>query len=58
MAALDDDVQGGDYFGPIGFKEMKGPPAKVKAKPRAYDEAVAAKLWSVSEELVGFEYDI
>ncbi|WP_027419016.1 oxidoreductase [Crocinitomix catalasitica] len=58
MAALDDDVQGGDYFGPIGFKEMKGPPAKVKAKPRAYDEAIASKLWSISEELVGFEYDI
>ena len=56
MAALGDDVQGGDYFGPTGFKEMKGPPAKVKARPHAYDEEVAAKLWEVSEELVGFKY--
>jgi NAD(P)-dependent dehydrogenase (short-subunit alcohol dehydrogenase family) len=56
MAALDDDVQGGDYFGPTGFKEMKGPPAKVQGRPHAYDEEVAAKLWEVSEELVGFEY--
>ena len=51
MAALDEDVQGGDYFGPIGFREMKGPPAKVKAKPRAYDAEVASSLWSISEEL-------
>ncbi len=58
MAALDEDVQGGDYFGPVGFREMKGPPAKVKAKPRAYNEEVAAKLWTVSEELTGFKFEI
>ncbi|MFD1550765.1 short-chain dehydrogenase [Putridiphycobacter roseus] len=58
MAALDNEVQGGDYFGPIGFKEMKGPPAKVMAKPRAYDKEVAAKLWTVSEELTHFKFDI
>ncbi|MFK8044783.1 MAG: oxidoreductase [Crocinitomicaceae bacterium] len=58
MAALDEDVQNGDYFGPIGFQEMKGPPAKVKAKPRAYDQAVAAKLWKVSEELVDFKFEV
>jgi NAD(P)-dependent dehydrogenase (short-subunit alcohol dehydrogenase family) len=58
MAALDPDVQGGDYFGPIGFKEMKGLPAKVKAKPRAYDAEVAAKLWEVSEELTDFKFEI
>jgi len=58
MAALDSDVQGGDYFGPIGYKEMKGPPAKVKAKPRAYDTEVAAQLWMASEALTGFKFDV
>jgi NAD(P)-dependent dehydrogenase (short-subunit alcohol dehydrogenase family) len=58
MAALDTDVAGGDYFGPIGFKEMKGKPAKVKAKPRAYDAEVASKLWETSEALCGFEFNI
>ncbi|NOQ75731.1 MAG: SDR family NAD(P)-dependent oxidoreductase [Crocinitomix sp.] len=57
MAALDKDVQGGDYFGPVGFKEMKGPPAKVKAKPRAYDAEIAVKLWEVSEELTDFKFE-
>jgi NAD(P)-dependent dehydrogenase (short-subunit alcohol dehydrogenase family) len=58
MAALDEDVQGGDYFGPIGFKEMKGPPAKVKAQPRAYDAEVATKLWDRTEEMIGFKFTI
>jgi NAD(P)-dependent dehydrogenase (short-subunit alcohol dehydrogenase family) len=58
MAALDEDVQGGDYFGPIGFREMKGPPAKVKGKPRAYNEEVAAKLWATSEELTNFKFEV
>jgi NAD(P)-dependent dehydrogenase (short-subunit alcohol dehydrogenase family) len=58
MAALDADVVGGDYFGPIGYNGMKGAPAKVKAKPRAYDIEVASKLWDVSEKLVGFEFKV
>lgn len=58
MAALDEDVQGGDYFGPTGFKEMKGPPAKVKAQPHAYNEEIAAKLWDISEELTDFEFEV
>lgn len=58
MAALDEDVQGGDYFGPIGFREMKGPPAKVKAKPRAYNTEVAAELWEASEKLTEIEFKV
>lgn len=58
MAALDEDVQGGDYFGPIGFKEMKGPPAKVKAKPRAYDADVASKLWERTEKMIDFKFTV
>lgn len=57
MAALDDDVEGGDYFGPTGFKEMKGAPGKVKGKPHAYNEEVAKKLWNISEELVDYTYE-
>ncbi len=56
MAALDADVQGGDYFGPTGFQEMKGSAGKVKAMPHAYDKDVAKKLFDVAEELTGFEY--
>ncbi|MCH8533206.1 MAG: SDR family NAD(P)-dependent oxidoreductase [Saccharospirillum sp.] len=56
MAALDSSLAGGDYIGPTGFQEMKGKAGKVEAKPHAYDEAVAKRLWDVSEELVNFSY--
>jgi NAD(P)-dependent dehydrogenase (short-subunit alcohol dehydrogenase family) len=56
MAALDSQVKGGEYYGPLGFRGMKGAPGKVESKPQAHDEAVAKKLWEVSEKLTGFHY--
>jgi len=55
-AALGPDVKSGDYFGPTGFSGMKGKPGKVKSKPHSYDEAVAAKLWEISETLTGGKF--
>ena len=46
----------GDYFGPTGFRELKGKPGPAKSEPHAHDEAVAAKLWETSQELVGYSY--
>ena len=57
-AALGDDVKGGDYFGPIGFRGMKGEPGKVKPKLHSYDKAVAKKLWEVSENLTGEDFKV
>ncbi len=57
-AALGDDVKGGDYFGPTGFKGMKGEPAKVKSKAHSHDKAVAKKLWEVSEKLTGEDFKV
>ncbi|MBL4592841.1 MAG: SDR family NAD(P)-dependent oxidoreductase [Flavobacteriales bacterium] len=57
-AVLGDDVKGGDYFGPIGFKGMKGKPGKVNSKPHAKDKDVAKRLWEVSEKLTGEKFDI
>ena len=55
-AALGPDVKSGDYFGPTGFNGLKGKPGKVKSKPHSYDEAVAAKLWNISETLTGEKF--
>jgi NAD(P)-dependent dehydrogenase (short-subunit alcohol dehydrogenase family) len=52
-AASAPEVAGGDYYGPAGFMELRGPPRKVRSSRRSYDETVAARLWSVSEELTG-----
>ncbi|MBK0383281.1 SDR family oxidoreductase [Pedobacter sp. SD-b] len=56
MAALSDEVSGGDFFGPQGFKEMKGKPGKATSTSLSKNKEVAKKLWSVSEELTGINY--
>jgi NAD(P)-dependent dehydrogenase (short-subunit alcohol dehydrogenase family) len=56
-AATAPEVEGGQYFGPSGFQEGRGSPKRVDSRPRSKDTAVAARLWSVSEELTGVNYD-
>jgi NAD(P)-dependent dehydrogenase (short-subunit alcohol dehydrogenase family) len=55
-AATDPDVQGGDYYGPNGFGEQTGPPVLVESNAASHDEADAARLWAISEELTAVAY--
>jgi NAD(P)-dependent dehydrogenase (short-subunit alcohol dehydrogenase family) len=57
-AATAPDVQGGDYYGPRGWLEVRGYPTRVSSSGRSHDTAVAAKLWTVSETLTGVRYQI
>lgn len=50
------EASGGEYFGPTGFREMKGAAGKAKSTHLANDEALAKRLWEVSEGLVDFKY--
>ena len=58
MAALNENVKNGDYYGPTGFNEMKGKPGKATAAPQAQDKEVAKQLWEVSEKLTGSEFNV
>jgi NAD(P)-dependent dehydrogenase (short-subunit alcohol dehydrogenase family) len=49
-------ADGGDYYGPDGFKELGGYPRKVDARDEARDPAFAARLWALSEQLTGIRY--
>ena len=55
-AAVGPDVKGSDYYGPSGWREMRGYPKKVESNKPSHDEANAKKLWKVSEELTGVKY--
>ncbi len=55
-AAVDPEVTNGDYFGPAGFREMRGKPIKVKSNEKSNEEALAKKLWDISEKLTGIHY--
>jgi NAD(P)-dependent dehydrogenase (short-subunit alcohol dehydrogenase family) len=57
-AATAADVHGGDYFGPDGPGEMRGHhPTLVHFSAAAHDQAAAARLWEVSEELTGVTFE-
>jgi NAD(P)-dependent dehydrogenase (short-subunit alcohol dehydrogenase family) len=55
-AATSPEAKGGEYIGPDGFMEMKGSPVVVQPRANGLDDAVAAKLWTASEELTGVKY--
>ena len=55
-AATAPNVPGGTYYGPDGFREIKGYPAEAKTHERARDRAVAEKLWEISERLTGVSF--
>ncbi len=57
FAATSPQAQGGAYYGPQGFAEVKGPPGAARVAPQARDTNAAARLWAVSEQLVGLRDD-
>jgi NAD(P)-dependent dehydrogenase (short-subunit alcohol dehydrogenase family) len=55
MAAVSDDVDGGDYLGPAKRGETAGPAETAHATKRARDPQLAEDLWDVSVELTGVD---
>lgn len=55
-AATAPDLKGGEYIGPDGPGRRKGYPVLEKPDVSALDEAVAKRLWKVSEQLTGVEF--
>ena len=54
-ALLNEDVKGGDFFGPDGKREFKGNARKVEISRTFFKEEDLKKLWSKSEELTGIK---
>ncbi len=50
------DAAGGQYWGPAGWRQLKGLPTVVDAKPYARDPHLAAPLWAQAESLTGVSY--
>ncbi len=55
-AATDPAARGGEYYGPPGRQQFTGHPVRVESSAQSHDEADAARLWSMSEELTGVSY--
>ncbi len=57
-AATDPAVRGGQYWGPDGFREMRGHPKLVSSSAQSRDTALQQRLWQVSEQLTGVSYPV
>ncbi len=57
-AAVDPNVRGGQYYGPGGFRQIRGYPVLVESNEASHDQAVARRLWQVSEQLTGIRYTL
>ena len=57
-AATEPGIEGGSYVGPDGVAEQRGHPTKVSPNAAARDEAVARRLWEVSEQLTGVRFEL
>ncbi|MFD4367192.1 oxidoreductase [Rhodococcus sp. NPDC058521] len=55
-AATQPKVIGGAYYGPDGLFEQHGYPRQVSSNGKSRDEALAATLWDLPEELTGVTY--
>jgi NAD(P)-dependent dehydrogenase (short-subunit alcohol dehydrogenase family) len=56
-AAVDPNVEGGDYYGPDGYKSMRGYPVRIESNDASHDAAAAKKLWQLSADLTGVNFD-
>ena len=57
-AATSPEVCGGEYIGPDGFLGQRGYPHKARSSRRSMDLDTAKKLWAISEEITGIQFDI
>jgi hypothetical protein len=55
-AAVDPAAEGGRFYGPGGFGEMRGYPSEVQPIASATDEETARRPWDLSEELTGVSW--
>jgi NAD(P)-dependent dehydrogenase (short-subunit alcohol dehydrogenase family) len=56
LYAATEDLVGGSYVGPDGFREGRGHPTPVGRSKAASDWETAAKLWALSEDLTGVSF--
>ena len=58
LYAAVEELPGGTYAGPDGFQEQRGHPTPVGSTSASKDREAARRLWQVSEELTGVQYDL
>lgn len=58
LSATDPDAEGGRYYGPRQFGELRGAVGACRMIKPAKDKAAAAKLWALSEQAVDLSWSV
>lgn len=58
LAAAGNEARNGAYYGPTKRGDSRGPVGDSRISDVAKDEEAAARLWALSEELLGIKWDI
>ncbi len=58
MCATEDELERRALFGPTGGLEMVGPVGRGTLEPYAYEKPVMQRLWAISEQATGFEWNL
>lgn len=58
LAAAGNEAVNGAYYGPTKRSDTRGPVGESRISEVAKNEAAGARLWSLSEELLGMTWDI
>ena len=58
VGATNQELKGGEYIGPAGFRQSYGSPAILKSGGQSNNKTISARLWSLSEEMTGFKYNL
>ncbi len=53
-----ESLDGGEFVGPDGFKEMRGKPTQVQPDERAKNNELRTKLWDFSEDELGISFNL
>jgi NAD(P)-dependent dehydrogenase (short-subunit alcohol dehydrogenase family) len=56
-AATAPGVTGGEFYGPDGFRALRGHPKPVRASKQAYDPGSAARFWQLTADLTKIKPD-
>ena len=56
LAATGENVKGGEYYGPQGYKDFKGEPGIAKRTQYSNDPKIAKDLWEISENLTSCRF--
>ena len=58
LAVAGNEARNGAYYGPTRFGDSRGPVGESRISDAAKDQAAAARLWTLSEELLGVTWKV